>query len=60
MKEHTKSLANQVNEITKLVVDAQERLDQVLRALRTLEDRLGDGAVDVEGASVPDGPRQTG
>jgi peptidoglycan hydrolase CwlO-like protein len=40
MTEQTKSLANQVSEITKLVSDVQDRLDQVLRALSTLQDRV--------------------
>jgi hypothetical protein len=40
MSEQTKSLANQVSEITKLVSDVQDRLDQVLRALSTLQDRV--------------------
>jgi hypothetical protein len=35
-----KTTADQVEEIRKLVQDAQEKLDQVTRALRTLEDRL--------------------
>jgi len=35
-----KSATDQVGEIKKLVQDAQDRLDQVSRALRTLEDRL--------------------
>jgi hypothetical protein len=42
MDEHQKSLANQVSEITKLVDDAQERLDQVLRALHTLQVRVAE------------------
>jgi hypothetical protein len=35
-----KSPTDQVGEIKKLVEDAQDTLDQVARALRTLEDRL--------------------
>lgn len=35
-----KSTADQVGEIAKLVQDTQERLDQVARALRTLQERL--------------------
>jgi hypothetical protein len=35
-----KTPAEQVSEIRKLVADAQDKLDQVVRALRTLEDRL--------------------
>jgi hypothetical protein len=43
MAEHPlKTTAEQVTEITKLVADAQGKLDQVVRALRTLEDRLHD------------------
>jgi methyl-accepting chemotaxis protein len=38
--EDAKTSADQVDEIRKLVQDAQERLDQVARALRSLEDRL--------------------
>jgi len=37
---NSKSAADQVGEIAKLVQDAQEKLDQVSRALRTLEGRL--------------------
>jgi hypothetical protein len=36
-----KTAADQVGEIRKLVQDAQDKLDQVTRALRSLEDRLG-------------------
>ena len=39
MAESSKTTADQVREITKLVADAQDKLDQVVRALRTLEDR---------------------
>ena len=35
-----KTEADQVGEIRKLVQDAQEKLDQVTRALRSLEHRL--------------------
>jgi hypothetical protein len=35
-----KTAADQVGEIRKLVQDAQDKLDQVTRALRTLEDRV--------------------
>ena len=38
MANEAKTQADQIGEITKLVQDAQERLDQVVRALRTLED----------------------
>jgi hypothetical protein len=44
MSEEGKTAADQVGEIRKLVQDAQDKLDQVTRALRTLQDRLGDGA----------------
>jgi hypothetical protein len=40
MTDDAKTSADQVGEIRKLVQDAQEKLDQVTRALRTLEDRL--------------------
>ena len=40
MTDEVKSSADQVGEIRKLVQDAQEKLDQVTRALRTLEHRL--------------------
>jgi hypothetical protein len=40
MSDETKTTADQVGEIAKLVQDAQEKLDQVTRALRTLERRL--------------------
>lgn len=36
-----KSPEDQVEEIHKLVADAQEKLDQVSRALRSLGERLG-------------------
>jgi len=36
----TKTPSDQVGEIAKLVQDAQEKLDQVTRALRSLERRL--------------------
>jgi uncharacterized coiled-coil protein SlyX len=35
-----KTSADQVAEIRKLVQDAQDKLDQVTRALRSLEDRF--------------------
>jgi uncharacterized coiled-coil protein SlyX len=41
MAELSKTTAEQVREITKLVADTQDKLDQVVLALRTLEDRLG-------------------
>ncbi|HUA48597.1 MAG TPA: hypothetical protein VMA77_25420 [Solirubrobacteraceae bacterium] len=40
MSNDTKTPAHQVAEIAKLVQDAQEKLDQVTRALRSLEQRL--------------------
>ncbi len=40
MADETKTTANQVGEISKLVQDAQDKLDQVTRALRSLEERL--------------------
>jgi uncharacterized coiled-coil protein SlyX len=48
MAEQAKTTAQQVSEISKLVADAQEKLDQVTRALRTLEDRLSQA--DTNGA----------
>ena len=50
MSDEAKSHADQVGEITKLVEDAQDKLDQVVRALRTLENR----------SSEPDFERQRG
>ena len=41
MSDEGKTAADQVGEIRKLVQDAQDKLDQVTRALRTLEDRFG-------------------
>jgi hypothetical protein len=38
--DEAKTSADQVGEIRKLVQDAQDKLDQVTRALRSLEDRL--------------------
>jgi hypothetical protein len=40
VSEDAKTPADQVGEIAKLVQDAQEKLDQVTRALRSLEQRL--------------------
>jgi hypothetical protein len=40
MSEDTKTAADQVGEIAKLVQDAQTKLDQVMRALKSLEERL--------------------
>jgi hypothetical protein len=40
MSADPKTPADQVGEIAKLVQDAQEKLDQIARALRTLEQRL--------------------
>ena len=40
MSDEGKTTADQVGEIRKLVQDAQEKLDQVTRALRTLQDRF--------------------
>ncbi len=41
MTDAVKTHADQIGEITKLVQDAQDKLDQVVRALRTLQDRAG-------------------
>jgi len=38
--DEAKTSADQIGEINKLVQDAQDKLDQVVRALRSLEDRL--------------------
>jgi Mg2+ and Co2+ transporter CorA len=43
-----KTPPDQVEEIAKLVRDAQDKLDQVTRALRSLEDRLTRGEADPE------------
>ena len=40
MSDEAKTAADQVGEIRKLVQDAQDKLDQVARALRTLQERL--------------------
>ena len=40
MIDASKTTADQVGEITKLVQDAQDKLDQVVRALRTLQDPI--------------------
>jgi hypothetical protein len=40
MADEVKTTADQVGEISKLVQDAQDKLDQVTRALRSLEERL--------------------
>ncbi|MFZ0974521.1 MAG: hypothetical protein WAN22_19995 [Solirubrobacteraceae bacterium] len=40
MTDEAKTQADQLGEITKLVEDAQDKLDQVVRALRTLQDRF--------------------
>ena len=40
VSEEGKTAADQVGEIRKLVQDAQDKLDQVTRALRTLQQRL--------------------
>ncbi|HTP21123.1 MAG TPA: hypothetical protein VMJ65_16080 [Solirubrobacteraceae bacterium] len=40
MADEPKSPTDQLGEIKKLVQDAQDKLDQVNRALRSLEDRL--------------------
>lgn len=48
-RDEAKTTADQVAEIAKLVQDAQEKLDQVARALRTLERRLEPEDVDRAG-----------
>jgi hypothetical protein len=40
MADESKSPADQIGEIGKLVRDAQDKLDQVVRALRSLEQRI--------------------
>ena len=52
MSEQSKSLANQVSEITKLVSDAQETLDQVLRALHTLQARVATDPEPLSGSTA--------
>lgn len=42
MSDEVKTAADQVEEIAKLVQDAQDKLDQVSRALLTLRHRLAD------------------
>jgi uncharacterized coiled-coil protein SlyX len=39
-----KTPQDQITELRKLVVDAEEKLDQVLRGLRSLEERLANEA----------------
>lgn len=46
MADEVKTAANQVQEIAKLVQDAQDKLDQVARALRSLHDRLREDDAD--------------
>ena len=40
MTDEAKTQADQVGEITKLVEDAQDKLDQVVRALHTLQNKF--------------------
>jgi uncharacterized coiled-coil protein SlyX len=40
MTDQLKTQADQIGEINKLVRDAQDKLDQVVRALRTLQSRV--------------------
>jgi hypothetical protein len=47
--DEAKTQADQVGEITKLVEDAQDKLDQVVRALRTLQDRLKEENLERDG-----------
>lgn len=49
MADPNKSMTDQVVEIGRLVADAQERLDQVVRALRSLELRLSPDHADGDG-----------
>jgi peptidoglycan hydrolase CwlO-like protein len=58
--DHGKSLSNQVGEITKLVNDVQDKLDQVLRALGTLQARVAEDAADIDEARVTTGGPQLG
>jgi hypothetical protein len=44
-----KTQADQVGEITKLVEDAQDKLDQVVRALRTLQDKFNAESLERNG-----------
>jgi methyl-accepting chemotaxis protein len=49
--EDAKTARDQVGEITKLVEDAQDKLDQVVRALRSLEDRITQLELDEDESS---------
>ena len=50
MADEAKALADQVEELAKLVRDAQDKLDQVTRGLRSLQDRLIKNAPDRPGS----------
>jgi hypothetical protein len=47
-----KTMRDQVRELRKLVLDAQDRLDLAVRGLQLLEDRLN---ADVDSANPPTG-----
>ena len=47
-----KTMRDQVRELRKLVLDAQDRLDLAVRGLQLLEDRLN---ADVDSADQPTG-----
>jgi hypothetical protein len=49
MTDPSKTVADQVAEIRKLVQDAQDKLDQVARALRTLEARVREASAGEPG-----------
>jgi hypothetical protein len=51
----SKTLQDQINELHKLVTDATEKLDQVLRGLDSLEGRLVDEASDEPDSADPGG-----
>ncbi|MGO9496830.1 MAG: hypothetical protein ACLQA5_09000 [Solirubrobacteraceae bacterium] len=49
MTDAYKTQADQVGEITKLVEDAQDKLDQVMRALRMLQDKFNAESLERNG-----------
>jgi hypothetical protein len=55
MTEPSKTPQDQINELRKLVTDATEKLDQVLRGLDSLEGRLVDKTSDEPDSADPGG-----
>lgn len=49
MADETKTTADQIGEISKLVEDAQDKLDQVMRALRMLQDKFNAESLERNG-----------